>query len=120
MNRRIPRWRFELGRGEVAVGEECRKKGGTESAPSEDDIRGRFSAAIRLTVEARPGSATPIKAVRQVRLVAGPAFGFNRLGWERVWLCDPGSIREMYTVEIELKRAAKSVIDRIVNLRDSL
>jgi hypothetical protein len=52
---------------------------------------------------------------RAVRLVAEPLIGSNRLLGN-----DQGFSEETSAVEIELKRAARSVIERIVHLRDSL
>jgi hypothetical protein len=51
----------------------------------------------------------------EVRLVAEPSIGSNRSQCG-----EPELSKETYAVEIELKRAARNVIERIVNLRDSL
>ena len=58
-------------------------------------------------------------SVRKVRLVAEPLFGSNYFVGcvKRTDSCSP---RETFAVDVELKRAARGVIERIVNLRDSL
>jgi hypothetical protein len=63
----------------------------------------------------------PRRIPGQVRLVAEPSFGSNRLILHGAGVrTGSEETRETLVVEIELKRAARNVIDRIVHLRDSL